>query len=68
MDITELQELLATQEGQAKLHALFWARGKDVLRQMAVDMSTIIVNQQKEIEDLKNEIIERDEELENRPV
>ena len=53
MTATELQELFNTKEGQAKLHQLFHVRGKDVLRNMCVEMSQIIVNQQKEIEDLK---------------
>ena len=53
MTATELQELFNTKEGQVKLHQLFHVRGKDVLRNMCVEMSQIIVNQQKEIEDLK---------------
>ena len=54
MDAKEIQENFNTQEGQAKLAALFHVYGKDKLRQICMDMSQIIINQQVEIEALKS--------------
>ena len=54
MDAKEIQENFNTQEGQAKLAALFHVYGKDKLRQICMDMSQIIINQQVDIEALKS--------------
>lgn len=54
MDSVEIQKRFETKEGQAKLAALFHVYGKDRLRQMCMDMSQIIINQQVEIEALKS--------------
>lgn len=53
MDSIEIQKQFETQEGQAKLAALFHVYGKDRLRQMCIDMSQIIINQQVELDSLK---------------
>ena len=53
MDAVEIQEKFNTKEGQVKLASLFHTYGKDHLRQMCMDMSQIIINQQVELDSLK---------------
>ena len=53
MDAKEIQENFNTKEGQAKLAAMFHIYGKDKLRQLCMDMSQIIINQQVELDALK---------------
>lgn len=53
MEAQEIQEAFATKEGQAKLASLFHTFGKDHLRQICMDMSQIIINQQVELDSLK---------------
>ena len=53
MEAKEIQENFNTKEGQAKLASLFHTYGKDKLRQICMDMSQIIINQQVELDSLK---------------